>query len=383
MGDDSGEHGLADFCRALPKVELHAHIHGCVRPATLDELLREEARRAGEAPRRLPAGRSMDECFEMFDLIHHAVVSRSALRRVVVEAVEDFAAENVRYLELRSTPRALERDGLTRADYVTEVVAALDECHARIDLNGIQVRLILSINRNQPLEVAEETVALAMHWAFERKCPYIVGVDLSGHSQRPESEFSRFEGVLERARASGLKLTIHFAEHFDDDEAQRILSFGPDRVGHACCLSDALYERMVAMRIPIEVCLTSNVYTLARYRKADERCCSKEMTAALCECGFTSHPHRKLLTGEIGSASASAALSSPQPSVYPLSISTDDHGVLGTTLSNEYLRAAQSFSLSKSRLQMLAAAAVPLVFDKSEIPRLEKEFQAVVNGSLA
>lgn len=372
MGDDArhDDAALAAFCRALPKVELHAHIHGCIRPSTLAELLVEDARLTGTEPRRLPSGRSLDQCFEMFDLIHQVVVSRHALRRIVVEAVEDFAAENVRYLELRSTPRALERDGLTRADYVAEVVAALDECNARSDLD-IQVRLILSINRNQPVQVAEETVALAMDWKYKRNCRYMVGIDLSGHSERPESEFHRFEPVLERARATGLKLTVHFAEHFDDDEAARILDFRPDRVGHACCLSDALYDRMVKLGVPVEVCLTSNVHTLARYRTAD-RCCDKANNAsALCECGFTSHPHRKLLTGEIVAPSGQALGHS---NVYPLSISTDDHGVLDTTLSTEYLRAARAFSLTKDRLRALAQAAVPLVFDASEIPALARAF---------
>jgi adenosine deaminase len=302
--------------------------------------------------RRLPTGRSMDQCFEMFDLIHQVVVSRRALRRIVIEAVEDFAAENVRYLELRSTPRALERDGLGREDYIAEVVAALDECHARSDLD-IQVRLILSINRNQPVEVAEETVALAIDWKFRRGCRYVVGIDLSGHSERPESEFHRFEPVLERARTAGLKLTVHFAEHFDNAEAARILDFRPDRVGHACCLSEALYDRMVKQAMPVEVCLTSNVCTLARYQT--DRCCDKEDgDSPLCECGFASHPHRRLLTGEISAPNDPSA-------VYPLCISTDDHGVLDTTLSTEYERAARAFSLSEDRLQALAQAAVPFI----------------------
>lgn len=372
MGDDAAS-SLPAFCRALPKVELHAHIHGCVRPATLAELLQEQARLTGCEPRRLPEGRSLDQCFEMFDLIHQVVVSRCALRRIVIEAVEDFAAENVKYLELRSTPRALERDGLSREDYVAEVVSALDECHARLDLD-IQVRLILSINRNQPVHVAEETVALACKWRFDKRCPYIVGIDLSGHSERSDSEFHRFEPVLERARAAGLKLTVHFAEHFDDAEAARILDFRPDRVGHACCLSDALYDRMVQLGVPVEVCLTSNVHTLARFRSRAP-CCERpserlDVSSGLCACGFEAHPHRRLLTGEIGAPDAPAE-------VYPLSLSTDDHGVLGTSLSTEFLRAAAAFALSRQRLAQLARAPVSLIFDPSQAPALTAAFAAL------
>lgn len=348
-----------EWCERLPKIELHAHIHGSVRPATLEQLLRDDARESGSAaPRALPATRSLDDCFELFGLIHEVVVSRAVLRRITVEAIEDFARAGVKYLELRSTPRALVRDGASRAEYVAEVVAALDECHARADLD-IRVRLLLSINRNQPLEVAEETLELALEW--RRKSALVVGLDLSGHSERPNSEFHRFEHVLEQARASGLKLALHFAEHFDDDEAERILAFRPDRLGHACCLSDTHYAKMLALRLPIEVCLTSNVHTLARFR--DPCVCGLKDSSGLCICDFTAHPHARVLQGDVGPLDDGAS--------YPLCLCTDDQGVLDTTLPREYMRAVDAFGLDKARVMALAAAAIPMVFDDGERERLQ------------
>ncbi|KAG7396475.1 hypothetical protein PHYBOEH_002241 [Phytophthora boehmeriae] len=358
---------LAAYCKALPKVELHAHIHGSIRPSTLEEILQEEAQLNGTEPLRLPKNRSLDECFEMFGLIHQVVVSRRVLRRIVIEAVEDFAAENVKYLELRSTPRDLPRDGATRAEYVDEVVSALKECRARQDLD-IEVRLLLSINRNQPVSLAEDTVTMALERRSRQNCPFIVGIDLSGNSERPDSEFYRFEQVLERARKGGLKLAVHFAEHFDDEEAMRILHFKPDRLGHACCLSKSLYAKMVAMRIPVEICLTSNVHTLARYRNGDDCKCStqeKHAASGLCACGFTSHPHGKLLTGERGQE---------QGERYPMCLCTDDYGVLATTLSTEYVRAAAAFGLSEARLLEIARAPVEAIFDKSQVATLATVF---------
>ncbi|CAI5704770.1 unnamed protein product [Peronospora effusa] len=330
---------LRTYCRALPKVELHAHIHGSIRPSTLEELLHDEAILNGSDPRRLPKKRSLDECFTMFGLIHQVVVSRRVLRRIVVEVVEDFAAENVKYLELRSTPRDLPRDGASRADYVDEVVSALEECNARRDLNI-------------------------------ENCRLIVGIDLSGNSERPNSEFKRFENVLERARAGGLKLTVHFAEHFDDDETNRILDFQPDRLGHACCVPEPLYAKMLLLQIPVEICLTSNVHTLAKKYCSDVDCkCApdaKHKASRLCVCGFTSHPHGKLLTGERGQEQ--------QHGVYPMCLCTDDYGVFDTTLSLEYMRAAQAFGLSDERLLHIAQAPIEAIFDQSQVPRLKKMF---------
>ncbi|KAG2863828.1 hypothetical protein PC113_g5100 [Phytophthora cactorum] len=359
---------LAAYCRALPKVELHAHIHGSIRPSTLEELLQDEAKQNGTEPRRLPKNRSLDECFEMFGLIHQVVTSRRVLRRIVIEAVEDFAAENVKYLELRSTPRGLPRDGATRADYVDEVVSALEDCRAQRDLD-IEVRLLLSINRNQPLLLAEDTVDMATKRKNEQNCPFIVGIDLSGNSESPNSEFYRFEHVLERARAGGLKIAVHFAEHFDDDESTRILNFRPDRLGHACCLPEPLYTKMLALRIPIEVCLTSNVHTLARYRTdGDCKCSSGEKYEAsgLCVCGFTSHPHGSLLANNRGQEQ--------QLGVYPMCLCTDDHGVLDTTLSIEYMRAAHAFALSEARLLDIARSPIEAIFDQSQVSKLKTLF---------
>lgn len=344
------------WCEQLPKIELHAHIHGSIRPSTLQELLLEDAHFHGTEPRTLPPNRSLDECFEMFHLIHQVVVSRAVLRRITVEAVEDFAKENVKYLELRSTPRALERDGSSQTEYVAEVVSALEECRARKDLD-IEVRLLLSVNRNQPLAIAEETVKLALEW--KRKSPFIVGIDLSGHSERPNSEFHLFEHILAKARAGGLKLALHFAEHYDDDESDRILNFRPDRLGHACCLPESLYQKMISLRIPIEMCLTSNVHTLARYR-SDCGCASKD-SSGLCICGYVAHPHARVLKGELGETPSGC---------YPLCICTDDQGVLDTTLPKEYMRAADAFGLTKNRLHALAKAAIPTIFDVAQRDRL-------------
>ncbi|TMW68789.1 hypothetical protein Poli38472_006257 [Pythium oligandrum] len=347
---------LETWSRSVPKIELHAHIHGSIRPSTLEELLREEAARTQTEPRALPRHRSLDECFEMFHLIHQVVVSRQALHRIVVETIEDFAKENVKYLELRSTPRELERDGASREDYVKEVVAAVEECHARTDLD-IQVRLLLSINRNQPLSVAEDTVNMAIEW--KKRSPLIVGIDLSGHSERPDSEFHRFEAVLERARQHDLKLAIHFAEHYDDAEADIIMKFRPDRVGHACCLSDDHYKQLMKLRIPIEVCLTSNVHTLARYRKKDCKCDAKDANG-LCLCGYRAHPHREVVT--LGTS-------------YPLCLCTDDTGVLDTTISREYARAAQAFNLTRARLVEIARGAIFIIFDPSCKASLESALE--------
>ena len=141
MGDK-----LLAFIRRLPKVELHAHISGCIRESTLRELfyalgpnhgapshavkLLQERWRERDALAATNAAaaahdddaahlftrRSLAECFALFDLIHACVTDRDTVARVTREAIEDFAADNVAYLELRTTPRKLRAAGGTDSD---------------------------------------------------------------------------------------------------------------------------------------------------------------------------------------------------------------------------------------------------------------------------
>ena len=82
-------------------------------------------------------------------------------------------------------------------------------------------------------------------------------------------------------------------------------------------------------------------------------------------CSFTLHPHGKLLTGERGQE---------QHRVYPMCLCTDDYSVLDTTLSLEYMRAAQAFGLSDERLLHIARAPIEAIFDQSQVSRLKEMF---------
>ena len=93
-----------ELCRRLPKVELHAHLHGSARLSTIADLAP-----PGVDQTLLTSDheRSLEGCFALFGAIHRTVTSLAAVRRIAAEVLADFAADNVKYLELRTTPRAL------------------------------------------------------------------------------------------------------------------------------------------------------------------------------------------------------------------------------------------------------------------------------------
>lgn len=92
------------LCHRLPKVELHAHLHGSARLSTIADLAPPGV---DQTLLTSDTERSLEGCFALFGAIHRTVTSLAAVRRITAEVLSDFAADNVKYLELRTTPRAL------------------------------------------------------------------------------------------------------------------------------------------------------------------------------------------------------------------------------------------------------------------------------------
>lgn len=175
---------LLPFCTSLPKAELHAHINGCVRPSTLRELASScgDLRLKEEVTTLLHDGeRSLAECFALFAVIHRLTTRHDLVERVTQEVVDDFAADGVLYCELRTTPKRLLSEGITKVSYVDAVLRGVDA--AVCGPNGgngtgpITIRLLLSIDRREGAEDALETVQLAA----SLRSRGVVGVDLSGN----------------------------------------------------------------------------------------------------------------------------------------------------------------------------------------------------------
>ena len=198
---------------AWPKVDLHRHLEGSLRLATLLAIAREhqipvpaeDLEQLRPHVQMVEADAASANIFMgKFRALRHFFRSPEIIRRVTFEAVEDAAADNVRHLELRFTPHALARHN--SASY-EEVIACVCDAAAQAGQQfRIGVRLIISVNRHESLTIAAQTVAAGVGFVGNG----IVGLDLAGlemgHSALP------FQPVFEQARAAGLALTIHAGE---------------------------------------------------------------------------------------------------------------------------------------------------------------------------
>ncbi|XP_031832823.2 adenosine deaminase-like protein [Nomia melanderi] len=322
---------LENFCKHLPKVELHAHLNGSLSPDTLKKLYKMQNPSSDNCENIVMSTEkysSLGECFKVFDIAHSLTVTPEAVYQSAYDVIKEFKEDNVIYLELRSTPRAISGQ-MTKREYIEAIVRAFVVCKA--DFPDIIVKLLISINRKQGYKAAEENIKLAIDY-FGRYPQYVVGLDLSGDPMVGDA----FLELLKKARSAGLKIAAHCAEISNEMETRDILKFKPDRLGHCTCIhpnlqgSDKLFYTLINSKIPVELCLTSNVQckTVPSYE---------------------SHQFKYLY--EAG---------------HPICLGTDDKGVFHTSLSKEYEIASSTFGLGWEELMKLCASSVEYAFATEE-----------------
>ena len=289
-----------DLVRSLPKVVLHDHLDGGLRPATVIDLCRElgidppgagaqqvtEQQVPGEQVTEQQVADwfhdaadsgSLPEYLSTFERTVALMQSAAHLRRIAREFVEDMAADGVVYAETRWAPHQHTEGGLSLDEAVQAVQDGLDEGVAAVEARGgrIVVGQLLCYLRH--LEPSDDLVEIALARRADGPRPGapvasagVVGLDLAG----PEAGFpaSRFRAQFARARAEGLRVTLHAGEGDGPASIADALETGAERLGHGVRLiedldadgGDALgpvAERVQREQICLEVCPSSNLQT--------------------------------------------------------------------------------------------------------------------------
>jgi adenosine deaminase len=264
--------------RRAPKVLLHDHLDGGLRPQTIIELAADVAHELPQVDGPLTAeslgqwfadasdSGSLERYLETFDHTVAVMQTGPALTRVARECVEDLAADGVVYAEVRYAPEQHVEQGLT----LDEVVAAVQEGFDQgVEVAGgrIVVRQLLTAMRHQARSM--EIAQLAVAWRDRG----VAGFDIAGAEAGypPTRHLDAFE-YLQRENAH---FTIHAGEAFGLPSIWQAIQWcGADRLGHGVRIIDditvaedgtAELGRLAAYvrdkRIPLEMCPWSNVQT--------------------------------------------------------------------------------------------------------------------------
>jgi adenosine deaminase len=326
-----------DVFRAVPKVLLHDHLDGGLRPATIVELAR-------EVGHTLPAddAESLERWFtesadsgslvrylETFD--HTVAVMQRAdhLTRVARECVEDLAADGVVYAEVRYAPEQHLEQGLTLEEVVRAVQAGFDEGMAA---TGMVARQLLTAMRHQARsrEIAE--------LAVRHRDDGVVGFDIAGAEAGypPTRHLDAFE-YLQRENAH---FTIHAGEAFGLPSIWQAIQWcGADRLGHGVRIIDD---------ITLDDDGTVRLGRLAQYVR------DKRIPLELC-------PHSNVQTGAAASlAEHPIGLLSQQR--FRVTLNTDNRLMSGTSMSREMSAMVEAFGWGLADLQWVTVNAMKSAF---------------------
>src|SRR6266581_3746204 len=271
--------------------------------------------------------KSLEEYLTKYEITLSVMQTAPALERIAYEFVLDAAADGVRYVEVRYSP-LLHRPSLTLAQAIEAPLAGIKR--GETELRGaIKVGLIVCGIRTRP---AAESLELARAAADYRSAG-VVAFDLAG-AERGHPAGDHRDAFAHAAR-HGLACTCHAGEGDGTESIREALHVcGAQRIGHGTRLSEdpALLEEVVARRVPLEMCLTSNLHT---------------HTVA----GIAEHPFRGYLERGVQA-----------------SLNTDGRLMDGISLTDEYFLAHTALGLTREQLARVVLNACESAF----LPDYEK-----------
>ena len=259
--------------RNIPKIELHRHLEGGIRPATAWEIAKESGIALGfdsypeflsRAVIQAPQG-GLQAVFDAQALSRVVLASAKAIERIVFENAEDAWNDGTRLLELRFSPALLSSiSGLGMEEVIHAALAGIARAMSSFPM---EIGLIFSLKRKAAPKDNEKVVdaLLALKEASAKGGPSaerLVGVDISDDEWAAEPE--NFTYLIDKVRDASLGVTVHTGLTTDAEHVRRTLKvLKPHRIGHGIrALGDtALMDQIRDKGILLELSPTSNWIT--------------------------------------------------------------------------------------------------------------------------
>lgn len=238
--------------RALPKVELHCHVEGTARAATVAELAAKHGIPLGvDDPDDLYTYDSLADFLNAFGTVCSAFVDAEDFHRLAYEAAEDAAAAGTRYREMFFSPGFHLDRGVPFHTVWSGLVAGIADGESD---HGVRTKLILDVDK--PKGIGPAMALLETARAADRDILLGVG----GDSTERGLDHHMFEPLIKEAKNLGLKTCFHCGEDGPAENIAIMVEQGIDRIDHGTHLLDLpdLTKRVVDEQIPLTSCPSSN-----------------------------------------------------------------------------------------------------------------------------
>ncbi|WP_373232279.1 adenosine deaminase [Cohnella sp.] len=329
----------------LPKVDLHVHLDGCIKPATLMRLAEQQGLSLPSTNTidLIPYVQVSEECTNLseyltkFDFVLPFLQTKEALEQVAYEVVEQAADHHIKYIEVRFAPQLHRNSDMNAEETISYVIQGLRRGEQDF---GIKARVIAICMRNHSLKANLEVIEAASRYIGRG----LVAVDLAG------DEFSfpafLFREVFALASTYGIPITIHAGEAAGPDNIEEaVLNLGAARIGHGVRLKEnsRVMQMIRDQRIPLELCPTSNIQTKA-------------------VSGWDAYPIREYFDQGI-----------------LFTVNTDNPGVSGTNITKEYQVITEKFGFTIREITTLILNGVEASFlGAEEKASLKRDFEEIL-----
>ena len=300
----------------MPKAELHVHLEGTFRPATLLALAQKNRVQLPaddvDGIRRWFRFKDFGHFIEIYVTCSRCLRDPEDFHVLALDFLAEQAIQNVLYSEVHFTISTHLWNGLDGEGIRSALKEAAQNGEKR---HGIHMKLIPDIVRNMDTDRADAT----LRWAVDGKNEGVVALGMGGMEKGYSNE--PFRSHYEMAAQEGLHRVVHAGETAGPDSVRSALEVcGAERIGHGVrAVEDStLVNELAERRIPIEVCPSSNV-ALGVYPS------------------IADHPVKKLIDAGV-----------------EVTINSDDPPLFGTNLTREYLHLHRTFGLGADELAELS-----------------------------
>lgn len=327
---------------SLPKIDLHVHLDGSLRPQTVLDLAESHGVLLPTTDKHALLSymqvnedcSSLQDYLSKFHFTTRFLQTAVALERVAFEIVEKANRHHCKYIEIRFAPQLHRERGLYTEEVIHYVLAGLKRGEQQF---GVRARGIAICMRHHDHQQNMEVIHAASKYIGKG----LVAVDLAGDEASYPPEL--FREIFAASHRRDIPVTIHAGEAAGAANIHEAVSnLGATRIGHGVRLQEApaIMDMMIARQIPLEMCPVSNIQTKA-------------------VSNWESYPIRNYFERGL-----------------MITVNTDNPGVSGTSMTKEYRILAERFGFTPSELGKIAMNGAHAAFlEESEKAKLKRELR--------